>query len=203
MGMHGTMFVHLRRYTEERLGGTAWNEILIAAGLGPRVYLPIRSYPDEEMEAIVGAASGTAELEIPQLLESFGEYVAPHLLAMYRHLLKPEWRTLEVLLHVEETAHRAVRVEQPGAAPPYLAARRISDQQAEVHYTSSRRLCFVPKGIIRGLSSHFGERVSIHESECMHRGDRRCLLLVSAAALSAPGRRDSSSRPAATASSAD
>lgn len=200
--MHGTMFVHLRKYTEDQLGAEAWDEMLVAAGLGPRVYLPIRSYPDEELVAIVGAAAKRTALGIPALLESFGEYVAPHLLSMYRHLLKPEWRTIDVLLHVEETAHRAVRVEQPGAAPPYLAATRTGDRQAEINYTSSRRLCFVAKGIIRGLAAHFDERVTIHEPECMHLGDSRCLLLVSVAALSATGRRDSSSRPAAMASSA-
>jgi predicted hydrocarbon binding protein len=177
--MHGTMFVHLRRYTEEQLGAAAWDEILTAAGLGPRAYLPIGSYPDEEMVAIVSAASKVARVGAPQLLESFGEYVAPHLLGMYRHLLKPAWRTLEVLLHVEETAHRAVRLQQPGASPPYLVARRIGDQQAELNYTSSRRLCFVAKGIIRGLADHFGERVTIQEPECMHLGAGRCLMLVS------------------------
>jgi predicted hydrocarbon binding protein len=179
--MHGTMFVHLRKYTEEQFGAAAWGELLIATGLGPRVYLPIRSYPDAEMVAIVNAASKTARLEVPRLLESFGEYVAPHLLAMYRHLLAPTWRTLDVLLHVEETAHRAVRLEQHGAAPPYLAARRIDEQAIEISYTSARRLCFIAKGIIRGLSHHFREKVSISESECMHRGAERCLLRVNAA----------------------
>jgi predicted hydrocarbon binding protein len=177
--MHGTMFVHLRKYTEETFGEAAWGQILEAAGLGPRIYLPIRSYPDEEMAAIVGAASGATGLNAHHLLEQFGEYVAPHLLAMYRHLLKPAWRTIDVLLHVEETAHRAVRLEQHGAAPPYLAATRTGEHEAELDYTSSRRLCFVAKGIIRGLSTHFGEHVTISESECMHRGASRCLLLVS------------------------
>jgi predicted hydrocarbon binding protein len=177
--MHGTMFVHLRRYVEERYGAGVWPELLSSAGLGPRVYLPIRSYPDEELAAIVRAASTATHLETPALLESFGEYVAPHLIAMYRHLLKPTWRTLDVLLNVEETAHRAVRIEQPGASPPYLDAKRAGEHEVLVHYTSARRLCHVAKGIIGGLARHFGERISISESACMHRGADQCLLLVS------------------------
>jgi predicted hydrocarbon binding protein len=176
--MHGTMFVHLRRYIEEQHGAEVWAGILGSAALGPRVYLPIRSYPDEELAAIVGAASTATHLEIPALLESFGEYVAPHLVAMYRHLLKPTWRTLDVLLNVEETAHRAVRIEQPAASPPYLDARRTGEHEVLVHYTSRRRLCHVAKGIIRGLAQHFGERVMISESKCMHRGADQCSLLV-------------------------
>jgi len=172
------MFVHLRKFVEERYGSAAWDEILTAAELGPRVYLPIRSYPDQELSAIVVAAANATSQAIPPLLESFGEHLPPHLMAMYRHLLKPAWRTLDVLLHVEETAHRAVRIEQPEASPPYLEAKRTGESQIEISYTSSRRLCHVAKGIIRGLSRHFGEQVTISESTCMHRGGARCLLTV-------------------------
>lgn len=177
--MHGTMFVHLRKYTEDRLGPSAWDGVLGAARLGPRVYLPIKSYPDEELVAIVTALSQSTGLAIPDLLDAFGQYVAPHLIAMYRHLLNPAWRTLDVLLNVEATAHRAVRIEQPEASPPYLEARRVGEHEIEIHYTSARRLCHVARGIIRGLAAHFGEPVTIEESACMHRGADRCLIRVS------------------------
>jgi predicted hydrocarbon binding protein len=176
--MHGTMFVHLRKFTEDRYGVDAWRDVLVAAGLGPRVYLPITSYPDGELTAIVVAAARATNQAIPALLEAFGEYVAPHLLAMYRHLLKPNWRTLDILQHAEATAHRAVRVEQPGASPPYLETERKSEREVTVTYTSARRLCHVAKGIIRGLSRHLDEPVLIDEPQCMHRGAERCLIRV-------------------------
>lgn len=179
--MHGTMFVHLRKFVEEQHGPAAWTAILDGAGLGPRVYLPITSYPDEELAAIVATAAEKTGAPVPELLESFGEHVAPQLLALYRHLLNPEWRTLDVLEHVEHTAHRAVRIEQPGATPPYLVARRTSEQRIEIDYTSARRLCAVAKGIIRGLARHFDERVEIQELTCMHRNDERCALVVAMA----------------------
>ena len=175
------MFVHLRKFTEERYGVEAWSGVLAAAGLGPRVYLPITSYPDEELVAIVVTAARATNQGVPELLEAFGEYVAPHLLAMYRHLLKPNWRTLDILEHVEETAHRAVRVEQPGATPPYLETERKSEREMAVIYTSARRLCYVAKGIIRGLAQHFGEAVALRETQCMHRGAERCLIDVTVA----------------------
>jgi predicted hydrocarbon binding protein len=173
------MFVHLRKFVDEQYGSSAWDEILAAARLGPRVYLPITAYPDEELAAIIGAAAEKSGQPVPRLLESFGEHVAPQLLSMYRHLLDPSWKTLDVLEHVENTAHRAVRVEQRGATPPYLAATRVSDRQLEINYTSARRLCHVAKGIIRGLSRHFEEEATISEPACMHRGADRCLLVVS------------------------
>jgi predicted hydrocarbon binding protein len=172
------MFVHLRKFVEAQFGSAAWEQLLGSAQLGPRIYLPIKSYPDDELTRIVAAAADSARMTVPALLESFGEYVAPHLVAMYRHLLKPSWRTLDVLENAERTAHRAVRVEQPEAAPPYLEATRTGADRIEIHYTSARRLCHVAKGIIRGLSQHFGETARIAETSCMHEGAQRCVLVV-------------------------
>lgn len=172
------MFAHLRSFVEQQLGAEGWRRLLEDAGLGPRVFLPIRSYPDEEMVAIVAAASKTTGLPVPRLLEAFGLHVAPHLLQMYRHLLDPGWRTLDVLQHVEETAHRVVRIEKPGATPPYLVANRVSEHRIEITYTSARRLCHVARGIVQGLARHFAEPITIRETACMHHGDARCLLIV-------------------------
>lgn len=179
------MFVHLRKFVETHHGSDAWDRILAQSGLGPRFYLPIKAYPDEELAAIVATASSATGQSMPDLLESFGEHVAPDLLSMYRHLLKPAWRTLDVLQHVEETAHRAVRVEQPQAEPPYLEATRIDETRIEIRYTSKRRLCPVARGIIRGLAQHFEETISIAEPACMHRGADQCLIVVTRAAASA------------------
>lgn len=176
--MHGTMFVHLRKFIDSQCEPHAWSTIVLKSGLEPRLYLPITTYPDADMIAIVRAAADATSSDVPSLLGRFGEFVAPLLLAAYRHLLKPEWRTLDILEHVEATAHRAVRVEQPGAAPPYLEAERRSAHEITVNYASSRRLCHLAKGIIVGLARHFDEDISIHESQCMHRGDRTCLLRV-------------------------
>jgi predicted hydrocarbon binding protein len=176
--MHGTMFVHLRKFVEEHHGIAAWDAVMTRSGLGPRVYLPITSYPDEELAAIVTAASALTGIEVPLLLQAFGEHVAPHLMAMYRHLLKPSWRTLEVLENVEQTAHRAVRLEKTGAAPPYLQTERSGEHEVTIHYTSARRLCHVAKGIVQGLARHFGEEIAIAEPACMHRGAEQCRLTV-------------------------
>jgi predicted hydrocarbon binding protein len=176
--MHGTMFVHLRDYVEHEMGASGWTELLRQANLGPRLYLPIKAYPDDEMMLLVQAAATATSQPVPALLQRFGEYLAPQLVAMYRHLLKPHWRTVDVLEHVESTAHRAVRIEQPEATPPYLHAERLSNHKIRIIYTSARRLCHVATGIIRGLAATYGETVTIVETECMHRGSNRCVLQV-------------------------
>ena len=41
-----------------------------------------------------------------------------------------------------------------------------------------RRLCFVAKGIVRGLAKKFGENIEVRETQCMHHGAGQCHLEI-------------------------
>ena len=176
--MHGTIFAELKKYVDTKFGGNTWNTLLEGAGLGPKMYLPVQAYPDDEVGKIVAAAAQMTGIPAPDILQDFGAFIAPDLVAMYRSLMKPQWKTLEVIENAETTAHRVVRRQYVGAAPPYLHAVRSGDQQVTVTYNSARRLCDVAKGIIRGLAQHYGENVAVTETRCMHRGAAECVLVV-------------------------
>lgn len=133
-------------------------------------------YPDEDLTTLILAASEATTTPVSVLLEGFGAYLAPVLLRIYTPLVEPEWRTLDVIEHTEQSIHSAVRARMPGAAPPALVSRRISADEVEISYSSERRLCFVAKGIARGLADHFGEHITISESECMHLSAPGCLM---------------------------
>jgi hypothetical protein len=114
------------------------------------------------------------------LLEGFGEFLVPTYLSLYGALLKPQWRTLEVLENTEETVHRVVRLRNPGAEPPRLRVRRIAVDQVELTYDSPRRLCAVARGIARGVAKKFSEGLQITDRRCMLRGDSACVILFRA-----------------------
>jgi Haem-NO-binding len=102
----------------------------------------------------------------------------PGLLQTYRAFVKPTWRTLDLVAEVETYIHKAVRLREPDAAPPRLRATRTGPTQVVVHYDSPRRLCALPEGIVAGVAAHYGERVTVHQSTCMARGDPSCTLVV-------------------------
>lgn len=176
--MHGTIFAELKKYVDTKFGADTWKKLLDDAGLGPKIYLPVQAYPDDDVAKIVGAASQATGLTPGAILQEFGQFIAPDLVAMYRNLMKPEWTTLEVIENAESTAHRIVRRDYVAAAPPYLHAVRTAPEQVTVTYNSARKLCDVAKGIVRGLAGHYRETVSIHETRCMHRGAAECVLVV-------------------------
>jgi predicted hydrocarbon binding protein len=113
-----------------------------------------------------------------ELLEEFGELIVPALLSIYSALIKPAWRTLDVIEHTEATIHRVVRLRDQRAKPPELHCRRMSPSEIQIIYQSARRLCGFAKGIPRGLATHFGERVTVSETSCMLRGEPRCEIWV-------------------------
>jgi len=176
--VHGVILSELQKYVEARHGSAAWPALLRDAGLGTKLFSPFQTYPDAEVMAIVAAASKTTGKPVGLILEDFGEFMAPDLLGLYRALIKPEWRTLDLLEHTEATIHRVVRARTPDAKPPELKVARIREHEVVINYASPRKLCAVAKGIVRGIAKHFGERISLIDTACMHRGAPQCTISV-------------------------
>lgn len=176
--MHGIILVELRQYVTQRLGKASWNELLKAAGLDNRVYFALDTYPDAEVAALVAAIAQHVGLEQSLVLEEFGEFLTPDLLRMYGSLLKPEWRTLDVIEHTEGTIHRVVRMREKAARPPELVCMRRSPGHVTISYRSERRLCAIAKGIVRGLARHFNEAIEIQETSCMLHAASSCEIQV-------------------------
>ena len=177
--MHGLIFLQLQKFAKQQAGPQAWEILLQEAQLPTKTYSAVRDYPDEEVLAIVGAASRVLKLPADAILHAFGEFIAPELLKLYGRLLQPDWKTLSVIEHTEKLLHAAVRVGNPGATPPVLECIRTTDDEVQILYSSERQLCSLAKGLVNGIARHFDETVSVSEDACMLKGDPFCVLHVS------------------------
>lgn len=176
--MHGIIHAELKKYVETRHGANAWQACLKAAGLEDRTYVSLSAYPDSEAVAIVTAASQLTNTPAEAILEDFGTFITPDLLAIYSALIKPEWKTYEMLLRTEETIHRIVRLKNPGAQPPQLRFESTGPNKLRLLYSSPRGMAAVAKGIIRGVAAHYGEAVDISDQK-NHDGSREIRITVS------------------------
>ena len=174
--MHGMVFGELERFVSEKHGKAQSKLLLDKAGISNRVYLAVNEYPDAEIVSLVKAAAEMTCAESSAVLEAFGEFIVPSLVKLYGHLLKPEWKTLEVINNTEHAVHTVVRVKNPGAKPPLLKTRREKESVVLI-YHSPRKMCSFAIGIGRGLAKHFREKISIHETECMHKGAHSCVIV--------------------------
>lgn len=176
--MHGTIFVELKKYADTKLGAEAWPSLLREAGLGDRRYEAFETYPDQEAVTLVSLAGRITGLDVSVILEDFGAFIAPDLIDMYWGLIKPDWKTLDVIEHTETAIHQVVRLENPGAEPPRLQVDRSAPDEVVITYRSERRMCKVGEGIAKGLADHFQERIEVDQTSCMLRGDPLCSIRV-------------------------
>lgn len=176
--MHGIIYTELQRFVEQSLGPGAWPKVLRAADLENRIYMTVSDYPDAEMFSIVDAASKAAHNSTDEMIEAFGTFIAPDLLRMYSVLIKPEWKTLEVIEHTEAVIHTVVRKNQSGSTPPELKYKRIGPHEIELRYDSARRLCRLARGIMKGIAHSYGEKIEVVEYECMHHGAPACVMHI-------------------------
>ena len=149
--MLGVIFFILKNHVEKRLGSSGWNRILSVADLPAKAYSPIAEYSDSEATTLLRAASQLIGQPLPGFLEEFGEALAPEMLAMHPGLVRPEWKTLDLVMNAEEVIHAVIRRRNPVAKPPALRCARFSDNEVQLVYASPRQLCDIAKGIVRGL----------------------------------------------------
>lgn len=185
--MHGIIFLYLQRFAQRRGGPTAWNDLLREAELASKAYSPVQEYPDDEALKLMHAASRQFNSPLSQVLEDFGEFLAPGLLQLYASLIHPEWKTLEVIANTEELIHRTVRMRNPGAKPPMLECMRTDDNSIQIIYSSHRKLCSLAKGIAKGIAAHYQEEIEIVDQACMLHGDPFCAMQVIRPALGSSG----------------
>ena len=176
--MHGFIFAEIREFVSSALGQPVWNSLVKKAGLGDRNYEKFLEYPDAEAVALVTTASEMTGQQPGAILESFGRYLGPHLLKVYRPLIDPSWKTLDFLENTEQTIHNIVRARNRQAKPPALRWERTSPVEAVLTYRSPRKMCPLAKGITFGVADAYGEAIEIEETTCMHRGDPTCTMRV-------------------------
>ena len=159
--MHGMIHTELRKFVVENYNEETWEIILTKAGLSGKKYLTMQNYSDKETLAIVGAAVEVSGIPLEDLLETFGKFIAPDLIRMYRALVNPSWKTKEFLLNIEGTMHKAVRDRNVGAKPPVLYFRDIGDNKLHFIYNSSRKLTPVAIGIMKGVAEQYDETITV------------------------------------------
>ncbi|OGX86830.1 heme NO-binding domain-containing protein [Hymenobacter glacialis] len=175
--MHGSIITLLKRYVQTQYDHSTWVKLMELSGLDTVVFDHKTVYPDEHMYALVGHAAEMTGIPAGELHEKFGEYLVPDLMYMYQKMVKPEWKTLDMIEHTEQTMHKQVRLEHTQNMPPVLNVTRLGANELVIDYVSPRRMGGLAVGIVRGLATYFdesdlidvqpttsedGERVRIH-----------------------------------------
>lgn len=175
--MKGIVFNLLQEIVVREHGDETWDALLDAAGLDG-VYTSLGSYPDADLLALVGAASEALSLPADDVVRWYGRNALPLLADRYPAFFAPHDDVRAFVLTLNEIIHPEVRKLYPGAETPDFAFDASDPDRLVMDYRSSRRLCAFAEGLLLGAGDHFDQHVEIAQSECMHRGDARCLIEI-------------------------
>lgn len=173
----GIVFNLLEEVVSAEHGDQTWDALVDAAGVSG-VYTSLGSYPDEELVALVAAASEALAVPADEVIRWFGRQMMPRFAARYAALFAAHTSLRSFVLSLNDMIHPEVRKLYPGAITPHFVVTVASPQTLLMEYQSQRRLCALAEGLLQGAADHYGDRITIERPRCLKQGDDRCILAV-------------------------
>lgn len=177
--MHGLIFFYIQKFAETAAHVTRPQGVTRpSVATGAARYLPSGVYPDAEAVELLQSLAESTGRTLPDTLEQFGCFLAPHLVKVAGRHVDPGWQTLDLIEHTEAIIHAMIRTANPGAQPPVLETVRPALDELHLIYSSQRQLCPLARGLMRGIATHYHEELEIDEPSCMNRGDPFCSFVI-------------------------
>jgi hypothetical protein len=177
--MKGVVFNLLEQVVVQNFGESRWDALLDDTGLSGS-YTSLGSYPDTEVEALVGAAAKALNMTPDDVLRWFGRQAMPLLASHYPDFFTPHDNTRSFVMSVNSIIHPEVRKLYAGAGCPHFQFEEKPSGELLMGYNSARKLCALAHGFIEGAGDHFGQTMLVEHPRCMHRGDSNCLMSIRA-----------------------
>lgn len=175
--MKGLIFNLLQDAVTRSHGEDAWDTLLDTTGLSG-AYTSLGSYPDDDLQKLILAASKTLAVSPADVLRWFGREAIPILADRYSAFFENHTSTRSFILSVNNIIHPEVKKIYPGADVPVFDFHDGADGALLVGYESIRKLCALAEGFIEGAAAHYGESLSFEHLKCMHNGDPKCVFRI-------------------------
>ena len=172
--MKGVVFNLLEDVVRREFGDSEWQHVRQDADVDS-AFTSLDSYPDAVLRKLVAAVGKRAHKTPGEALQWFGRHSMPFLRTMYPAFFASQTSTRSFILTLNDIIHPEVRRLYPGADVPWFDFDTSTPDALTLGYRSPRKLCALAHGFIEGAADHFGETVDVEQTECMHRGDARCV----------------------------
>ncbi len=175
--MKGVVFNLLEEAVRREFGPDVWDDLLDEANV-QGAYTSLGNYSDEEIVALVSTAATKLKLSNGDVLRWFGERAMPILKEKYPTLFQNHSSARNFVLSVNSIIHPEVRKLYSGASCPFFHFREGENGSVMMGYESSRKMCDLADGFVRGASKIFCEEVEINHQTCMNHGAEKCLMEI-------------------------
>jgi hypothetical protein len=173
----GVVFNLLEQLVCKEFGESGWRHVLQDADVDGS-FTSLDTYPDTVLRKLVAAVGKRAQKTPGEALQWFGRHSMPLLFLKYPQFFDSQTSTRSFILTLNDIIHPEVRRLYPGADVPWFDFDTSSPDTLLLGYQSPRKLCALAHGFIEGAADHYGESVDVEQSQCMHRGDAKCVFVL-------------------------
>lgn len=183
--MKGIIFNVFEEVVRDEHGEQAWDDILDRAGVAG-AYTSLGTYPDSELLSVAAAAGELLNQPPEQVVRDVGVAGLSRFALRYPEFL--EQRDLRAfLLSLNSIIHTEVSKLYPGSLVPHFEFLAEGPDSLTIEYVSPRGLCYLAEGLMVGSADWYRESAQVLHPQCRHRGDPRCVFVVSGLAASPQG----------------
>lgn len=177
--MHGIIHKTLKEYVIAKTDEETWGSIVDQADIEPTLYLPVSSYDDAEVEAILETLSSMAVQKRRQIERDLGRALAPELLSTFSAHVRGDGDLFEVLERLESIVESVDTTTNANALPTVSGTRESADC-VHVTYCTHRERCYcgLAQGILEGMANVFETEATVIETACVADGDETCAFRV-------------------------
>lgn len=172
--MKGIVFNLLEELVRKEYGDLEWHRVL-QDSVVEGAFSSHDSYPDAVLRRLVATVGKRAQKTPGEALQWFGRHTMPMLAAHYPQFFTNQKSTRSFILTLNDIIHPEVRRLYPGADVPEFDFDTSTPDCLTVGYRSPRKLCALAQGFMEGAADYFGETVEVNQTQCMHRGDAKCV----------------------------
>ena len=178
--MKGIINKGIKELVIDRFGDDAWEKVLALAKCKESFFSVSDDYPDQMTLDLVEAACQVSGLSEDQVLFEFGRFWVTHTgVQSYPSYFKLAGKNAREFLLNMDKVHVQVTKNVINVSPPRFGYEQLEDGRLLMHYTSERGFCSALRGLIVGVGDFFHEKLEVHETTCMKKGDPRCTMEVS------------------------
>ncbi len=124
-------------------------------------YTAVGTYHHSEMIELLTKLSENVDIEVADLLRSFGRHLFGRFVSRYPQLFSDAKETFDFLDKVDGYIHVEVRKLYPDAQLPSIQCDNPTPDCLQVTYRSARPLANLAEGLIQGCIAHFGEPIEL------------------------------------------
>ncbi len=158
--MKGIIFNAVESAVGKLVSPDAWDDLIEAADVDGS-YTAIGNYSDDDLAAIVAAASEATGLPPDEVLRLVGREAFNYFVSRYPELVEGLTGVIELLGALNDIIHPEVLKIYPDARPPSFELTSLGDDKVRVVYASTRRLSALAEGLLHGGADSFGETITI------------------------------------------